>query len=75
MAKRGVRTLTVKWSIQLPMVPNYILQAVDIPPNGEPPKVDIADIDDNGLKLIGEEWTRELLMEAAKRRELRKTLS
>lgn len=55
------RTLTVKWSVQLPTVPNFILSTGD-------QKVDIAHVSDDGLRELGAAWTEALIENAQKRR-------
>lgn len=66
--------LTLKLTV--PSVPNYIVVEgpfVPATPMTERPKVDIADLSDEQLRALAEEWKGELLRRAEVRRQERKT--
>lgn len=49
--------VTVKATVAIPQVPNFLLR-------GDDPKMSIADIDDEGLREIGRQWTENLIERA-----------
>lgn len=57
--------VTVKATVQIPQVPNFLLR-------GDDPKMSIADVTDEGLQEIGHQWTRNLIARAQELRLQRK---
>lgn len=66
MAKKH-KIIVVKATIQTPSVPNFFLQE-------DGGKLPIEAVSDEGLRVIGEAWTKELFEKAAERRKKPKTL-
>lgn len=63
-------TIEMSQSIELPKLPNYLKRGESMNEMGE--MVDVADLSDAALKIIGECWTNELIAHAARRRKIRK---
>lgn len=71
------KILTVKAPVKVPRPPNFLSLDIKLGKEGgashlqELPQIDVADVDDAGLRALGAAWTEELLQNAENRRNAR----
>lgn len=63
------KTVTVKASVKLPNLPNFLIISETPEGASAPGTIDVADITDEALRQLGKEWTEALVEHARLRRE------